>query len=50
MADEAGMSRRSGGIHFKTGDIQGRALGNGVGQSVWSKAQSYFRGTIGFNY
>ena len=48
MADEAGMSRRYGGIHFKTGDIQGRALGNMVGQNVWSKAQSYFRGTIGY--
>jgi hypothetical protein len=49
MADEAGMSRRYGGIHFKTGDIQGRALGNMVGQNVWSKAQSYFRGTIGYD-
>jgi hypothetical protein len=49
MADEAGMSRRYGGIHFKSGDIQGRALGNMVGQNVWSKAQSYFRGTIGYD-
>jgi hypothetical protein len=49
MADEAGMSRRYGGIHFKSGDLQGRSLGNMVGQNVWSKAQSYFRGTIGFD-
>jgi hypothetical protein len=49
MADEAGMSRRYGGIHFKTGDIQGRALGNMVGQNAYSKAQSYFRGTIGYD-
>jgi hypothetical protein len=49
MADEAGLSRRYGGIHFKTGDIQGRALGNMVGQNVYSKAQSYFRGTIGYD-
>ena len=49
MADQAGMSRRYGGIHFKSGDMQGRSLGNMVGQNVWSKAQSYFRGTIGYN-
>lgn len=49
MANEAGMSRRYGGIHFKSGDMQGRSLGNMVGQNVWSKAQSYFRGTIGYN-
>jgi hypothetical protein len=48
-ADEAGWSRRYGGIHFKTGDVQGRSLGNMVGQNVWSKAQSYFRGTIGYD-
>jgi hypothetical protein len=50
MANDAGMSRRYGGIHFKNGDGQGRSLGNMVGQNVWSKAQSYFRGTIGFDY
>ena len=27
MADEAGMSRRYGGIHFESGDQHGRALG-----------------------
>ncbi len=27
MADQAGMSRRYGGIHFESGDQQGRALG-----------------------
>ena len=47
LADEAGMSRRYGGIHFKSGDMNGRMLGNSVGQSVWSKAKSYFNGTIG---
>jgi hypothetical protein len=49
MANDAGISRRYGGIHFKSGDMQGRSLGNMVGQNVWSKAQSYFRGTIGYN-
>jgi hypothetical protein len=48
-AEQAGMSRRYGGIHFKTGDTQGRSLGNMVGQAAWSKAQSYFRGTIGYD-
>jgi len=49
LANEAGTSRRYGGIHFRSGDSQGRSLGNMVGQNVWSKAQSYFRGTIGYN-
>jgi hypothetical protein len=49
MANEAGTSRRYGGIHFRSGDSQGRSLGNMVGQNVWSKAQAYFRGTIGYN-
>jgi hypothetical protein len=49
MANDAGMSRRYGGIHFKSGDIQGRSLGNMVGQAAWSRAQAYFRGTIGYN-
>jgi hypothetical protein len=49
MANDAGMSRRYGGIHFKNGDGQGRSLGNMVGQNVWAKAQSYFRGTIGYD-
>jgi hypothetical protein len=49
MANDAGISRRYGGIHFKSGDLQGRSLGNMVGQNAWSRAQSYFRGTIGYN-
>jgi Vanadium chloroperoxidase N-terminal domain len=49
MANDAGISRRYGGIHFKSGDLQARSLGNMVGQNVWSRAQSYFRGTIGYN-
>ncbi|HLX59751.1 MAG TPA: hypothetical protein VKX17_00585 [Planctomycetota bacterium] len=43
-ANEAGMSRRYGGIHFKDGDMQGRALGKKIGQLVWKKAQGYFAG------
>jgi hypothetical protein len=45
--DEAGRSRRQGGIHFLDGDYNGRALGTSVGQNVWTKAQTYFNGTAG---
>ena len=41
-ADEAGISRRYGGIHFKRGDIVGRAIGDLVGFQAWEKAQTYF--------
>ena len=44
MADEAGMSRRYGGIHFESGDQQGRTLGALAGYNVWVKAQTYFTG------
>jgi hypothetical protein len=43
-ANEAGWSRRYGGIHFKTGDEHGRSLGRQVAQFVFSKAQSYING------
>ncbi|HVR71569.1 MAG TPA: vanadium-dependent haloperoxidase [Vicinamibacteria bacterium] len=44
-ADEAGLSRRYGGIHFESGDLEGRALGRNVGVRAWEKAQSYFDGS-----
>ncbi|HEY9643004.1 MAG TPA: vanadium-dependent haloperoxidase [Coleofasciculaceae cyanobacterium] len=40
-ADQAGMSRRYGGIHFADGDLSGRSLGRQVGDWTWTKAQSY---------
>ena len=43
-ADEAGFSRRYGGIHFAQGDLVGRALGRQVGDRVWTKAQRFFDG------
>src|SRR5262249_40584130 len=46
-ADEAGISRRYGGIHFEDGDLTGRALGRLVGAQVWEKALTYFNGTAG---
>jgi hypothetical protein len=43
--DEAGNSRRQGGIHFPDADVHGRNLGASVGQNAWAKAQTYFNGT-----
>jgi len=43
-AVQAGISRRYGGIHFKGGDLFGRALGDTVAGAVWSKAQYYITG------
>ena len=37
------MSRRYGGIHFESGDLDGRALGAAVGADAWVKAQRYIR-------
>jgi hypothetical protein len=45
--DDAGMSRRYGGIHFPDADLNGRNLGASVGQNAWAKAQTYFNGTAG---
>jgi hypothetical protein len=44
-ADEAGISRRYGGIHFRDADIEGRAMGRAIGRLVWSRAVGYFNGT-----
>jgi hypothetical protein len=43
-ADEAGMSRRYGGIHFESDDVAGRALGRLVANEVWKKAMMYLKG------
>ena len=44
-ANQAGLSRRYGGIHFEQDDLDGRAAGRHVGRLAWAKAQSYFDGT-----
>ena len=44
-ANEAGMSRRYGGIHFRGADLAGRLLGRLVAAQAWSRVQSYFNGT-----
>jgi hypothetical protein len=46
-SDEAGMSRRYGGIHFYSGDIHGRGVGRQVAQYVFSTAQNYINGYTG---
>jgi hypothetical protein len=43
-ANEAGMSRRYGGIHFRIADLAGRELGRMVAAKAWEKAQAYFNG------
>jgi hypothetical protein len=43
-ADEAGASRRYGGIHFLDGDLEGRRLGRKIGNAVYRKARRLFRG------
>ena len=43
-ANQAGMSRRYGGIHFEQGDLDARAAGRLVAKQAWAKAQSYIRG------
>jgi len=43
-ADEAGMSRRYGGIHFAQGDLDGRRVGKLVGTEAWTTAQRYITG------
>ena len=49
-ADEAGLSRIYGGIHFEDGDLNGRTLGKEVGNTVYAKAQRYINGEVSFSY
>ncbi|MBS1840337.1 MAG: vanadium-dependent haloperoxidase [Acidobacteria bacterium] len=43
-ANEAGMSRRYGGIHFERADLMGRKLGRATAEKAWLRAQRYFDG------
>lgn len=43
-ADEAGLSRLYGGIHFEEGDLFGRDLGVAVGESVFERTQFFLNG------
>ena len=44
-AEEAGVSRLYGGIHFRQGNEAGLAMGRSIGEQVWNKAQRYFDGS-----
>jgi len=44
-ADQAGISRRYGGIHFEQGDLDARTAGRLVARQAWAKARSHFEGT-----
>ncbi|MGH9314701.1 MAG: vanadium-dependent haloperoxidase [Vicinamibacterales bacterium] len=44
-ANEAGLSRRYGGIHFKDGDLSSRKMGRSIGAACWNRALTYFNGT-----
>jgi len=46
-ADQAGMSRRFGGIHFEQGDLDARRAGRLAAQQAWAKATGYFNGDVG---
>ena len=43
-ADEAGLSRRIGGIHFRHGDLESRQMGKQIGKQAWAKALEYLNG------
>jgi hypothetical protein len=44
-ADQAGLSRLYGGIHFSDDNTTAQAVGLLIGQQAWAKAQTYFNGT-----
>lgn len=41
-AEQAGMSRLYGGIHFSKANTEGQKLGENIGKCVWEKALFYF--------
>ncbi|MBE9042761.1 vanadium-dependent haloperoxidase [Oscillatoriales cyanobacterium LEGE 11467] len=43
-ANESGISRLYGGIHFQPGDLNGRTMGRLVGDRVWERSQYYIDG------
>ena len=44
-ANQAGISRRYGGIHFKDGDFEARKMGRKIGKAVFEKATAFIEGT-----
>ena len=45
-ADQAGQSRRWGGIHVSEDDYHGRIIGSQVGVSAFTLAEKYWTGTV----
>jgi hypothetical protein len=43
-ADQAGLSRLYGGIHVRSDDLAGRAIGQACGRAAWQQAQQYYGG------
>jgi hypothetical protein len=43
-ADQAGISRRYGGIHFEQGDLDARVTGRMAARNAWEKALEYWKG------
>jgi len=43
-ANQAGISRRYGGIHFELADLVGRATGRQVADQAWEKALTFIKG------
>jgi hypothetical protein len=43
-ANQAGISRRYGGIHFEIGDLTGRVTGRLVADQAWAKAVKLWKG------
>jgi hypothetical protein len=43
-ANQAGVSRRYGGIHFEQGDLDARVTGRAAARVAWEKAQAYWQG------
>jgi hypothetical protein len=44
-AEEAGVSRLYGGIHFRQGNEAGLTMGRSIGEQVWRTAGRYFDGS-----
>jgi hypothetical protein len=44
-ADQAGISRRYGGIHFLQSDLEARLTGRQAAAAAWAKALTYWNGT-----
>lgn len=44
-ADENGISRLYGGVHFQQGNVDALSTGRQVGRQAWAKALTYFEGS-----